>query len=494
MTQNMNDMQKKYVKNSLVETIGYFLGTISVSILGFIISLLYSYFYSPADYGVYSLVFSAYSLLSAVYGGWIALSLVRNIEKYRYLNQENDFWGTVYISHFFMSLIFWAAGLLIIKIANLEPIYNQLVFVLSLVYFFEYFLSITNTRFRTLGMSKAYSLNTTLNNLFKIILLLLLYYMFNIKSIIGIGLSVLLTEILQVCFLTCKHKLYVYFKIKFYNKHILKYLFIYGFPLMGISITTWILNVSDRYIIRLFWPESQVGLYSYAYSLGNALFSLLIQFIMLGAYPRIVKAWEYHGKEQAGQVISQYLKLYFYILIPACFGVTGVAKNMFIALTNERYHESFPVFIVTCLSITVLGLTQYTNKAWELNGNTKVVLMFNLMAAGINVLLNFLLVPVFGYQIAAWTTLTAYLVYLIIAFILSKKYVDINIDIRSLIKVFLSSGAMFCAVALIDKINAISTRLELVFQIVAGILVYAIFMLVLKEINIIQIKEMLRKE
>ena len=166
----MNDMQKKYVKNSLVETIGYFLGTISVSILGFIISLLYSYFYSPADYGVYSLVFSAYSLLSAVYGGWIALSLVRNIEKYRYLNQENDFWGTVYISHFFMSLIFWAAGLLIIKIANLEPIYNQLVFVLSLVYFFEYFLSITNTRFRTLGMSKAYSLNTTLNNLFKIIL------------------------------------------------------------------------------------------------------------------------------------------------------------------------------------------------------------------------------------------------------------------------------------------------------------------------------------
>ena len=53
---------------------------------------------------------------------------------------------------------------------------------------------------------------------------------------------------------------------------------------------------------------------------------------------------------------------------------------------------------------------------------------------------------------------------------------------------------MFCAVALIDKINAISTRLELVFQIVAGILVYAIFMLVLKEINIIQIKEMLRKE
>ena len=152
------------------------------------------------------------------------------------------------------------------------------------------------------------------------------------------------------------------------------------------------------------------------------------------------------------------------------------------------------MFIVTCLSITVLGLTQYTNKAWELNGNTKVVLMFNLMAAGINVLLNFLLVPVFGYQIAAWTTLTAYLVYLIIAFILSKKYVDINIDIRSLIKVFLSSGAMFCAVALIDKINAISTRLELVFQIVAGILVYAIFMLVLKEINIIQIKETLRKE
>lgn len=475
-------------KNKIVKETGiYLIGTLTVSVLGFILSVLYSKMFNPYDYGVYSLVYSTYSLIASVYGGWLSLSMIRNAEKYIREKKENVFFGTFYQLQMIMAIVFIVIGNIVNIFLPLEKDSKIMFFLFTLVYFFEYSILITNTVLRVKQNAKQYSKNTIINNFLKIFFIVFAYYVLNIKNISVIVISLLVAEMFQYIYIFCKVGLKKYYKRKLLDKNIVKKMFLFGFPLIGVTVTTWILNVSDRYIIQFFYSSTEVGLYSYAYSLGNSLFSLLIQFIMLGAYPNIVKAWESGGREQAQDIIKTYLRIYFLIIIPACVGVIGVAKNFFEAFTDVQYQGSYTVFIITCIGIAVLGLTQYSNKAWELKGKTKNVLILNVIAAVINVILNFIFIPMIGYQMGAVTTFVAYVLYLIISLIWSRKFFTLKVDYKSLFKVMLASLVMYISIILVNCLN-INVILKLILQILTGIVVYGIMLVVTKELNMAELK------
>ena len=477
-------------KNKIVKETGiYFLGTILVSILGFILSILYSKMFTPYDYGVYSLVYSTYSLITSLYSGWLAVSMIRNAEKYIKAKKENVFFGSFYQLQLIMWIIFLLAGNIVNIFLPVENNFKIMLFLFTLVYFFEYAILLTNTILRVKQNAKQYNKNTIINNLLKIFLLLFSYYILKIKNIPVIVITLLISELIQYIYLFNKVGLKKYYRKNLLDRNIIKKMFLYGFPLIGVSVTNWILNTSDRYIIRLFYTSSEVGLYSYAYSLGNSLFSLLMQFIMLGAYPNIVKAWENDGRKKTEEVIKTYLRIYLLIIIPACVGVMAVAQNFFKAFTGEQYQSSYLVFIITCIGIAFLGLTQYSNKVWELKEKTKNILILNIMAAIINIILNFILIPTLGYQMGAITTLLAYVVYFIVSLIWSKNMLTIKVNFKSLLKVIVASIVMYLSIILINLIS-INVTIKLFMQVFIGIIIYGIVLILIKEINFEELKNM----
>lgn len=473
------------------ETIIYFLGTVFVSCLGFIISLLYSKLFIPSDYGTYSLVAGAYGLISSVYGGWIGQSIIRSYQAYREKGQINQFKSSIYWGHILMSSLFFVFSLIFAKYSKLDKLYSGLIIIMGAVYFFEYFILITNTFLRAEGKAKQYSFNVTINNFLKIVMLLFLYYVLKFRSIIVIGGSLLLAEAIQTLYLLIKYNVYKNLCGFSFNYSIFRKLFLFGFPLMGVAITSWVLNVSDRFIIKLFYSENEVGLYSYAYTLATSIFNLLVQFIMLGAFPNIVAAWENGGKKKACSVIQGYLKIYFIVLTPAIFGVLAVAQDLFNVLTDEKYHSCYPIFIVTAIGTVILGLTQYTNKAWELTNKTKVVLGLNVLSAILNVILNVILVPVVGYSVAAWTTNISYLLYLIISIVISRKILPISMDKIFIIKIFVSSVIMLVAIKICNYYIIDQSIINLFFKVLIGMIIYLIMLLLTK---IISLKEILHKK
>lgn len=476
-------------KKMYSETIVYFVGTVSVSILGFAISLLYSKLFDPSDYGIYSLVAGGYGLISSVYGGWMAQSIIRSYEKYK---GKDEFKCSIFQGHFVMSIVFFLGMMFFVKIANLGNLYNKLLIIMGIVYFFEYFILIINTFLRCEGDAKQYSWNTTRNNLLKIIFLLVLYYIIDIRSIIVICGSILLAEMVQSVYLAIKFKVYKYLFEHNFKLFIFKKLFLFGFPLMGVAITSWILNFSDRFVIKLYYSEAEVGLYSYASSLATSIFNMLVQFIMLGAFPNIIKAWEKGGKREASSVLENYLHIYIIILLPSIFGVMAVANNLFIVLTDSRYHQSFPIFIMSSIGTFILGLTQYTNKAWEVTNKTKNVLFLNIMTAILNILLNIILVPLVGYQMAAATTVISYFIYLLISLRATRNILPIKVNRIIVLKILVSCITMFLFITLLNYIFGTYTLWGLLLKILGGGAIYVIMILVLKCIKIEEIKKLLR--
>ena len=267
----------------------------------------------------------------------------------------------------------------------------------------------------------------------------------------------------------------------------------YGFPLIGTTITGWILNVSDRYIIRLLRDSKEVGLYSYSYLLGNNLFWLLANFIMLGAYPNFVECFEKGNITTLKELFKKYINLYLLIIIPCCFGVIGVSKLFFSIFTASQYHEGYIVFIITGCGISFLGLCQFLNKVFELYKNTKTIFILNVCTSIFNILFNFIFINYWGYIGGAISTLMSYVLYFIIALVISKKYIELDWDCISIFKFLLSGLLMLSFITLfLHFINLNNDILQLIICLIIGIVSYFTFLLLFKGIKKESITEIIK--
>lgn len=469
-------------KSLWLESGAYFIASAVVSIFGFIISILYSQFFSASEYGVYALVFSMYSLITSIYSGWLKNAIIRNAELY---SGKNDiFYGTVFILHIIMSIIYCFSLFCFFFFINVDTLYKNIFYLFGIIYIFEYFIIFFNLKMRTSKNIKQYNLNSILLSFYKIIIFIILYILFDMHSVMVIPISILISELLLSISMFFKYKVYKLFKISNFDYIVIKKLFIFGIPLMGTAVTTWILAVSDRYLINIFYGETAAGLYSYSYQLGSSLFILLTQFIMLGAYTTITRTWQNQGKEKTENLISDYLKIYLTLTIPACIGVVLTGKDIFSCIIGKSYFDSYPVFIITCVSIFILGLTQYSNKPYELTNKTNKLLIMNILTAIINILLNLLLIPFMGYQLAAWTTLVSYLFLFIISYYKGKNILRIKIDMLSLKKIILSSVFMSIVIIIIKLSVQKITILSLIIEISIGSLIYLLSLVITREIKI----------
>ncbi len=473
------------MKNRGKETLIYFIGTIMLSILNFIISILYGNMFTTNDFGVYSLVYSSYALISQLLIGWVSQSIIRFYKK----NNDKTLKSSIYTFHIIASFLLIILFNIIIIFAGFKGEEKILYILFTITYFFESFILITNTLLRSENNSKQYSKNVVLNGFLKIISLLVLYYIFGFTTVIIIVISLLLSEIIQTLYLTYKYKLYNYISFKSIDKTLLIEMFKYGYPLIGVSITSWVLNVSDRFIIKLFYNNSEVGIYSYSYTIANSIIMLVIQFIMLGAYPNIINTWENNGKKETIDLIKNYLNVYLLIVVPMCIGFVALGSEFFRIVINKTYYSGYITFIITAIGIALLGLSQYTNKIFELHKKTKTILWLNIMAAVINIILNFIFIPIYGPYFGAVTTGVSFIIYIIISALLGKKYLKLEIDIKKTSIITISSIIMFLVICIYKSVIGVNSIYSFGVIVLLGIMIY--FYIILK-FDVINIKELWR--
>ena len=479
--------------DKLKETGIYFIGTIGVSVISFVISLLYTRMFAPDDYGFYSLVAAFYSLLFQLFTGWMTHSILRYYPEEKDKDNAKIFRNTIVKIHLVLTLVFL---LLVIAIRTFQvgsSILHQMLLIYAGVFLFEGLLLIFNTFLRAEGNSKQYSINSVMNSILKSILILGLFFLFHYRSIAVIVVSLLLAESIQCLYIIYKMKWYNILSYHCFDAVLAKKIVKFGYPLIGVSIIFSVLTYSDRFIIDIYGSKSDVGLYSYGYNMGQSLFYSMTNAILLGAYPRITSEWKENGRKKTEKLVTNYLNLYFYLMLPALAGVIALGNTIIRCLCDESYWGVSLVFIVTCGSYVLLGLLQYTNKAWELNAVTKPIFYLNLIAATINIVLNIIFIPVWGYIVAAITTGLSFAIFILISLVWSRRLFTFRVDFKSLCNISISSIAMSMIISLINEIMP-QNMLCLMIEIVLGVLIYVIILFICKDEFIMQtISKMRRK-
>lgn len=266
------------------------------------------------------------------------------------------------------------------------------------------------------------------------------------------------------------------------SPEILKELRDFGTPLMGNMVTTSVLNKSDIYIVTAFLGASAAGIYQTNYSLVATAFTMLASAIMRGSYPTVLRMWSEGKKELCNKLISEAARFYLLLAIPAVAGVGMLSDVIAKVLYAPEYFEGNGIMVWVALGMMMLGLTEYNIKPWELNAKTKSIFSRSLIGGIINVGLNLIFVPIYGYKTAAVTTFVGFLVYFILARVGTRKYAQWHLPVIVFVRIIGSAVGMSIVLYILKKVMPFNL-FSLIFMVGAGVIVYGFFLLLTGEVR-----------
>ena len=206
--------------------------------------------------------------------------------------------------------------------------------------------------------------------------------------------------------------LYVYIWLKgkkFYDKRYWTFILTFNSPLLIHYLSQFVLAGSDRLMINYYCDESDVAIYSLAYLVSNILlvFFSPINSVIIPHTHKLFDAGNYIGIEKF--LCNLLIAVGVIILI-----ISLLSPEVVAVLGGEQYTDGIKIVPIVALSTLFNVLYIFVANIEFLYGKTHKIAMMTIIAALLNILLNALLIPIFGFAAAAYTTLIAYIVYAIL--------------------------------------------------------------------------------
>ena len=202
---------------------------------------------------------------------------------------------------------------------------------------------------------------------------------------------------------------------KFYCKEYWKMSLAISIPLIGYNIAGQVLNVSDRMMIGRLVNNSAVGIYGTLYTVSSL--SLLVwQAINASFVPYLFQNID-KKEHNIKQISNMLLEAYAVIAVLLTFFAPEIVK----ILATKEYYEA--IYIMPSIAAGVF-FTSYANLYSNIAvyyKETKYVMYPAIVAAILNLVLNFVFIKMFGYMAAAYTTLFSYIILAILQVIWSAK-------------------------------------------------------------------------
>ena len=210
----------------------------------------------------------------------------------------------------------------------------------------------------------------------------------------------------------------------------------YGAVGLYASFCVLLLVSADRYIIAIFHDIGSVGIYNQVYMLGQFSIYHLVTVFFNTINPRLIKVLTYKPPDLNDQ-IAGYIRFFIIIILPLVFYFSIFSRQMADILLGEKFRIGYRMIPYIMTSSFLYGLTLFNEAKLKFENRFSSLITGMTIACIVNIILNFILVPLWGYQAAAWTTLLAYIVLYLWFYVAdSIKYLNIKLA-NYLIPVFI---------------------------------------------------------
>lgn len=256
-----------------------------------------------------------------------------------------------------------------------------------------------------------------------------------------------------ICFLVLFFLQKHIFTINLRKSHIWM-LLSFGIQSSFTGLLFYLLDWIDRLIIKDLLSLAEVGVYSLGYRIASVMNVLLITpFVLIWAPIRMEYAKHSNAMEFMSRVCSYLLLLGFaLVLTSAAFGADFLA----FFFRNREYDNAVFIFPLIMLAQLFFGVQNIVD--FGIHISQKVYLYIIVAGIGIafNVVMNYWLIPLFGYLAAAGVTVVTYLLTSTIIHLIANKYYKLKLEGARLLGpfVYLMGAMLFIFLSKKSNINA----------------------------------------
>ncbi|KOF57149.1 multidrug transporter [Clostridium sp. DMHC 10] len=392
-------MQKK--NKYLLKNIGLFtIGSFGSKILSFLLVPLYTAVLSTAEYGSVDLITSTASLLTpilllSIFDATLCFGMDPEYKKEDVLSTS--------INIAIKGSLILIVGVVVVSITHLFNISSVYLVFLCIYFILGALSQILNLYLRAKNQAAVIAVSGIICTLITCVSNIVLLLVFK-WGIVGYMISSTIGVLIQNLYQLFIGKVYKDIRFRNYTD-LSKPMIKYSSPLIANSISWWVNNASDRYILTFLRGVAENGVYSVSYKIPTILY--MFQGIFYNAWS-ISAIAEFDEDDSDGFIGTNY-SMYSFISLAVCSGLLIINIPLATFLYKGDYFVAWKCVPFLLMGTVFSGISQFEGSLFAATRNTKSVAKTTVIGAVVNTICNFIFIYFIGAIGAALATLLGYL-------------------------------------------------------------------------------------
>lgn len=226
-----------------------------------------------------------------------------------------------------------------------------------------------------------------------------------------------------------------------FEPRLVKPLVHFGALLVPITLATWVIDLSDRYVLRIYSDLEQIAIYAVGYKIGMILNMALVWPFQL-AWPAV--AFSISKRPDHHETYARTTTYFGLAMTVGWLGLALVSRPGLPFLAGDLYRHASAVVPWVALAYLFNGLHFCVSPGIHVEGKTRSITLYAGLAALINLGLNFLLVPRFGILGAAGSTTFTFFFLAVATWWRSQQVHPVPHETVRHLKILLAAVASWC--------------------------------------------------
>lgn len=409
-------MKKKKTASLLKIGFIYLVSNIIVKGVFFLTTPLFTRIMTKEDFGVFNNVSSWASIISIITTLCLYSSI--NKAKYDFDKKINEFMSSITIFGTLFTLFMWL--MIEINISFFESFFNMNKICIRSIMIYCLFapsVQVLLAKYRMYNEYVKVIVLSWITLIASVLSSLLCTYLMDDK-VLGRTIGTFgIVGIIDIVFFAI-----IVFKGKKVSVKMLKYACALSLPLIFHELSGVLLNSSDKIIINQLCGGEDAALYSVAYTIS------MILTVVLSSLNQAWVPWFFDKLKSADiKSIKDIIPKYIFVFSIFCVTIMLLGPELITLLGGKSYNDAVFVIPPVCFAIFLQFIyTLYVNIEFYLKKSIYISLATTL-ASIINIVLNYMLIPVFGFMAAAYTTVVGYLLIFVFHYIICQRTIYKNI-------------------------------------------------------------------
>ena len=246
----------------------------------------------------------------------------------------------------------------------------------------------------------------------------------------------------------------------FYNKTYWKYSLKYSTPLILHSLSCVILSSSDRIMLTNMRSSAETGVYSLIYNLS------MVANVVTASMESVWVPWFTRKMNENKKKDINTVVVYYVEIVSVLIGIILLVSPEVIKLiAPAKFWDGMQIIMPIVLASYIAYLYSIMVDLEYFYKVTKGIAINTIVAASINIVLNFVFIPTYGAIAAAYTTVVAYTVSFILHYCQAKR---LDKELFSILQ-FLPSIIVVIFISLISSICIDNMLARMILAVIVGI-------------------------